>query len=618
MERYFPSNYAAVLLWGIAVLLGLIGFGRLLARLVGGEPARDAGWGLHAVWGMGVYLFIGGLLMLFGACGATAIVMLIGAGLGIFLWTTYRRGLPTRADLAALPWGWWPVLAVVALKYAGGICWQINVNPADDPPAYYNFCEKLLSTGSFADPFSWRRLASLGGQTLLQCSVIARGSYANAQAFETALCPVILLGLMLGFRGGALRRSRLGMFIALIALTTPIYRVNSASQFTGIVLGLGLFMTLDLAVNPDARRLRLLAVAGLLGAGLCSLRAQFIPEAFGALGLLWLISWIREKRAPRAAAIEAGYLGASLFAALLPWMIMGFLSSGSPLFPLFQGYNHPEFYPVAPDGDLLTRLKHPLLMVLNPMLIPSLLCLLAIPAGRSAAAARAFSISAVLAALALAYSVGQPIDSQTIPRYVQPLVLGAALAALMTGALVPRSRMMVWLMGALLVTTSLQERSQNLLNYYMALGDAHRLTMPMRPRTIADYREAQLLVPEGQKILVCADFPFLFDHRRNPIWIIDLPNFASPPPGLPFQKAPEETKRYLRGLGVEHMIFMNFDQSLSLYNRSVWQKHAHDDSPLERLRAPGFLDFFETTEKLAGSETTLGKFGNLTVLQFKP
>ena len=618
MERYFPSNYASVLLWGIAVLLGLIGFGRLLARIVGGEPGRDAGWGLHAVWGMGVYLLIGGLLMLFGACGATTIVLLIGLGLANFLWTTYRRGLPNRADVAALPWGWWPVLAVVALKYAGGICWQINVNPADDPPAYYNFCEKLLSTGSFADPFSWRRLASLGGQTLLQCSVISRASYANAQAFETALCPVILLGLILGFRGGALRRSRLGMFVALIALTTPIFRVNSASQFTGIVLGLGLFATLDLAESVATGRLRLLAVAGLLAAGLCSLRAQFIPEAFGALGLLWLGSWIRERRAPRAAAIEAGYLGASLISALLPWMIMGFLSGGSPLFPLFQGNNHPEFNPVAPSGDLLTRLKHPLLMVLNPMLIPTLLCLLAIPAGRSASAARAFSISAVLAALALAYSVGAPMDSQTIPRYVQPLFLAAALAALMTGALVPRSRMMVWVMGALLVTTSLQERSQNLLTYYVALGDAHRLNIPMRPRTIADYREAQLLVPEGEKILVCADFPFLFDHRRNPIWIIDLPHFASPPPGLPFQKAPEETKRYLRGLGVEHLIFTNFDQSLSLYNRSIWQKHAHGEAPLLRIQAPGFFDFFDTTEKLAASETTLGKFGNLTVLQFKP
>jgi hypothetical protein len=607
MERYFPSNYAAVFLWGIAVLLGMIGFGRLVTRAVGGEPARHAGWGLQAVWGMGVYLFAGGWLALFGACEATAIVLLIGLGLAIFIWTTYRRGLPNRADFAAIPWGWWPAFAVVALKYAGGLCWQINVNEGDDLPAYFNFCEKLLSTGSFADPFSWRRLASLGGQTLLQCSVLAHASYANAQAFEMALCPVILLGLILGFRGGVLRRSRLGIFVALIAVTTPILRVNTASHFTGIVLALGLFVTLDLVERVDAGRLRLLAVAGLLAAGLCSLRAQFIPAAFGALGLLWLGSWMKERRSLRMAATEAGYLGVSLFVALLPWMIMGFLSGGSPMFPLFQGNNNPAFNPLAADGTLFTRLKFPLQMVLHPMLIPMLLCLLAIPICRTALAARAFSISAVLTSLALAYSMNMPMDPQTIPRYVQPLLLAAALAALMTGAVSPRSRMMVWVLGAILVTTSLPERSQNLLNHYIALSDAHRLRMPVRPRVIADYREAQLLVPEGKRILVCADLPFLFDHRRNPIWIIDMPNSASPPPGLPFQKPPEEMKRYLRQLGIEYVIFMNFDQSVMLYNRSVWQKHAQGEVAQLRIEAPYFLDFFNTTESLASSETTLGK-----------
>jgi hypothetical protein len=618
MERYFPSNYAGVFLWGMAVLLGMIGFGRFVAGAVGGEPARRAGWGLHAVWGMGLYLFAGGLLALFGACGATAILLLVGVGLAMFIWTTYRRGVPNRADFAAIPWSWWPVFAVAAFTYAGGLCWQTNVNEADDLPAYFNFCEKLLSTGSFADPFSWRRLASLGGQTLLQCSVLAHASYANAQAFEMALCPVILLGLILGFRAGILRRSRLGIFVALVAVTTPILRVNTASHFTGIVLALGLFVTLDLAERMDAGRLRLLAVCGLLAAGLCTLRAQYIPAACGALGLVWLGSWVLEKRAPRPAAWEAGYLGVSLLLALLPWMLMEFLSSGSPLFPLFQGNNNPAFNPLAASGTLFMRLKSPLQMLLHPMLLPMLLCLLAIPACRSAWAARAFSISAVLASLALAYSINMPTDAQTIPRYAQPLLLAAALAALLTGSVAPRSRMMVWMFGAILLTTSLPERTQSLLNHYTALSDAEKLRMPVRPKTIADYREAQLLIPEGKRILVCADFPFLFDHRRNPIWIIDMPHSASPAPGLPFQRPPEETKRYLRQMGVEYVIFMSFDESLMLYNRSVWQKHEKGEVPLLRIQAPYFLDFFNTIERLSASETTLGKLGNLSVLQWKP
>ena len=72
--------------------------------------------------------------------------------------------------------GAWLIFAVVAVTYPAGIIQQTFVNEADDYPAYFNFCEKLLETGSFGDPFSWRRLASLGGHTLLQCSVLAQAS----------------------------------------------------------------------------------------------------------------------------------------------------------------------------------------------------------------------------------------------------------------------------------------------------------------------------------------------------------------------------------------------------------------------------------------------------------
>ena len=237
MDRYFPSSYALVFLWGIAVLLGMIGLGRLVARAVGEEAAAKAGWGLHAVWGMAVYLFAGGLLAAVGWCGETSIVMLIGVGLAALVWTTLRGPRPTLASLAALPWAAWPAFAVVALKYAASIRWPENINENDDFAAYYNFCEKLLATGSFDDPFSWRRLASLGGHTLLQCSTLAKSSFANIQIFEVGLCPVILLGLILGFRRGALARSPLGVFLALIALTTPILRINTASHGTRSSLG---------------------------------------------------------------------------------------------------------------------------------------------------------------------------------------------------------------------------------------------------------------------------------------------------------------------------------------------------------------------------------------------
>jgi len=618
MERYLPSSYAAVFLWGLAVLIGLIGLGRLVARAVGGEEAEKAGWGLHAVWGIAVYLFAGGFLALFGACGESGITLLIGAGLAMMIWTTARGGWPTKAAIAAIPWQTWPAFAVVALTFAGGICWQFNLNECDDLATYYNFCEKLLSTGSFDEPFSWRRLASLGGHTLLQCSVLAHASWANAQAFEVALCPVILLGLILGFRRGALGSSQLGLLIALLAVTTPIIRMNSTSHLTGVVLLAGLFVTLDLIERTALRRHRVLVVAGLVAAALCSLRAQNVPVAVGALGLFWLGSWIKDKRPSRAAIMEAACWGGSLFAALLPWMIMAWLSNGSPLFPLFNGGNNFSFNPQSVDAPLQARMALPVRMILDPPLLPLVLCLLALPAWRQGLSARACSAAAVLTSVALTYSINLAPDLKTVERYVQPLLLAGGLSALMTGALLPRMRRMTWALCLLLVATSFGERCDNLLSHYAALSCSDKVKMPFGSRVVLDHRDAQALVPEGKRILVCSDFPFLFDHQRNPIWTIDLPNAASPAPGLPFQKPPDEMKRYLRNLGIEYLIFVNSAESYVLYNRKIWQTNAEGKTPLWKIQAPFFLDFFDTTERLAASEVTLGKVGKLNVIHLKP
>ena len=77
-------------------------------------------------------------------------------------------------------------------------------------------------------------------------------------------------------------------------------------------------------------------------------------------------------------------------------------------------------------------------------------------------------------------------------------------------------------------------------------------------------------------------------------------------------------KRYLRSLGVEYIIFEDFNEATFFYSRILRKKQALDDVPMLRNEAPYFLDFFDTIERLAASETTVGHAGNLTVIQFKP
>jgi hypothetical protein len=257
-------------------------------------------------------------------------------------------------------------------------------------------------------------------------------------------------------------------------------------------------------------------------------------------------------------------------------------------------------------------------MLLDPRLLPFLLCLMAAPSWRCGVASHAVSIAAVFTSILLAFNMSLSPDDATIPRYVQPLLVSAALAALMTGAIAPRRQIAAWALGILLVVVNWPERCEGVWDHYRALAHSNTMRVPFHLGLVADYREAQQLVPEGKRALVCADFPYLFDHRRNDLWIIDLPNATSPAPGLPFQKAPEEMKRYLRGLGIEYIICVDFGKSYALYNRATWQKHAQGNVELWKIQSAFYLDFFDSIDRLAASETKLGRVGYLNVLQFTP
>jgi hypothetical protein len=243
---------------------------------------------------------------------------------------------------------------------------------------------------------------------------------------------------------------------------------------------------------------------------------------------------------------------------------------------------------------------------------------MAVPEWRRSVAARAATIASLFTAGLLAYGISMSPDSNTILRYVQPLLLSGAVVALMAAAVASRRRTAAWAFCILLLTVNLPDRCGDLWNHYQALSHANKILMPFGSRVVADYREAQMLVPEGKRVLVCSDYSFLFDHRRNDLWNIDLPNGTSPSPHLPYQRPPEEMKRYLLSLGVEYVIFIDWDRSYQLYNRKTWRVHANGDVPLWRLQSSYFLDFFSVMDQLAMSETNLGRVGDLNVVQLKP
>jgi hypothetical protein len=81
------------------------------------------------------------------------------------------------------------------------------------------------------------------------------------------------------------------------------------------------------------------------------------------------------------------------------------------------------------------------------------------------------------------------------------------------------------------------------------------------PGEVSDYRNMQLAIPPGQKVLVRLDKNFLLDFRRNPMYVDDLPGGASLPPGIPSFKGPEALAEYLVNHDIRYLAYSYGDEA---------------------------------------------------------
>jgi hypothetical protein len=69
------------------------------------------------------------------------------------------------------------------------------------------------------------------------------------------------------------------------------------------------------------------------------------------------------------------------------------------------------------------------------------------------------------------------------------------------------------------------------------------------------YKKAQESIPIGNMILARTEKPFLFDLKRNEVFIIDLPGGASLPPGMPSFKGGEALAQYFLSKNIRYIIY---------------------------------------------------------------
>jgi len=633
-------DFVLQFLWGLVVLAGFAGWGAVASRLFGVSlnttgPACAVvavDWGLYAGWGMAMLIAVGGVLSLAGVGVAPLLMALVLAGAAFFVATAVMghwknggqdggRGRGTGISRAALL-----VLGVAAavllVRYAAAVSFT-GTNCADDDIAYFTFVSRLLETGTLVEPYSLRRLSGFGGQTLLQSLVVLAGSVEQGFLLDRGIAVIVSFGLVAGY----LRTNGVGAATAytvalILTAILPFPLGNSSGHISGQVLFLTLFRTLERARPGDGSgKPKSLWLVGLVAAAASSLKAPFLVAASLTVFLFWVIQVAESRPAGQGVWARHGkalfHLGASALVFLGPWMALLQRSSGTILFPLFQGNHRTGFgdtYSGALDfsglaGFLGGFFVDPRVAL---FLVPLILHIFRRGSPAGLALYGATLITAILTVATLTYD-----DIPTLHRYVAPYLNAAFIATVIffladvlrgAGANLvnhPAARLGQGLLFALVIVLSPVVMSHDVAR----LKDSWGKTILNAEERLA-YSKMQSAIPAGKKVLAVIGHPFVLDYRRNTIFNIDVPGGASPAPGMPYFRGPKALKGYLLGQSIGYIAHRDFDlPGGCIYNRKLWNSKGVADHPMWGSQGKFYLDFMDNVQALgeAGEKVYRGR-----------
>jgi hypothetical protein len=573
------------MVWSALVTASFCGWGRLWSRVV--LPGVRISWPLAGAVGIGLYCVVGGVLLALGIVSRGLLLVLVASGL---LATCVLLGPPRRSPLRALRafvrrvrtrWPLWLCGAFVVFWLGKRVLWAselFDYNINDDFTAYFTYPRRMLDTGAFNDPFSFRRLGAYGGQSFLHALFLAgTGDPYRLQVFDTGVCELLVAGMLLVYARRNATAKAAALLGCLLLITLPNLRINAASAMSGVVLIAAVVQVYEAVVREQRLLSRGAAVTiGLLAAALCTLRQSYLATAAPLLAVLFLGNLFAAKRGEerRGGWIALGSAAAACVLGLAPWGLVAHVSSGSFLFPLVKGNFNPAY--VLSGYDKLeqfgARLWSQIGYVEGVRTLPlfALAGLLAIQA-KIGFGYMGLVLSSIVGFVAIV--AGFPVAPHgDAARYyfANAVVLGVFTVPVIGAALHARRPAMrlPFLLAVLALVFHLHEIKDISRPGYTHSGtlDADGLVDLHRK----EYQAAQQAIPAGEGILAMVEKPFWFDFGRNNIDLVDVPGAASPPPGAPYLEGPEKLRRYLLQRKIRYVVYIRFEIAQDLYRRDQW------------------------------------------------
>lgn len=619
------------LTWLAFLFFVFSGWGYLVVRVA---KIADVDFGLRALWGIVAFLAVAGVPVAAGFCTRPVLLGLAGVGLAGFGWRelvietpawrsiqrggAWLRANPALAVLVVL------LVAFAVLQIIGAVA-KLDRNAWDDDVAYTPLVRRLLDAGNLVEPFSFRRLAAYGGQTVLQGLGAARGVISNTYLIDHGLAFGLTLLLVIGHARKLGRVPLLWLAtIVLLLLLVPDISINTASYWTGAAMFLGLYRTVTLA--EDAPR-TMFVLAGMIGAATCTLRQNYLPVValFLVIALLFRLRTATWRAERRTWLVTIGVSAA----VLLPWCIAAYVSSHTFLFPIIDGtWNHALSLQQrgATWADNLGFMVSACIDSKPLAIVPILFVVAAAATDRRVARPlTAMFVASTLGFLLLAHSFGSA-DTTSLWRYAFgfSIALTCMLALETCGeddagpARLPALGRWV-LLAALLLQLGFV-RADLVKRMGVTLADIHEAAVADRygdPSARSDrrrYAAMQADVPAGARLAVMVDDPELLDFARNDIANLDTPGYASPAPQMPMFCAPDALRGYFLDQGLRYLAFVRPTASRYFYRRDFWVWRIFNDAELFQVMSAYTIDAIDSFTALANEVKVLHDRDGLVVL----
>ncbi|AFZ08983.1 hypothetical protein Osc7112_4696 [Oscillatoria nigro-viridis PCC 7112] len=642
-------SYIISFSWGICLLLSLTGWGKALNHIL--FPKQRVDWGQRAAWGLAFSLIIGGVLNATWNISPTTILIFLGLGLIYCLvdLVNHRQSIATnlsqlfeesRQDKIILS-GIAIVSFLILIQYAGWVytgrlnfanmVYADGFNTSDDYHAYLVFPHKMLQLGSMGlEPFSERRITSLGGQSFLHTFIVSVLSDTNLNIIDPGLALIITLALIIGFFKDNPASTRRVIFTILLVILIPVPKANTTSIMLPVALFLSLFRTLDSKEIDRSSWVSNACIIALISAAICTLKSSLIPASVIVFAVSYLCYFISSNTKLKV-VWEFGLATVLVGIFLLPWMISLYQSSGTLLYPLLGKGYHASAYGITfkSGGTLLGTVKtalgafrgiYVLILILLGCLSLSIrpLKFANLPA-ESSFSNRQAPLSMTVAALVATVLVGVLTENADPFRYSFSHLFPAIIILIMiamtdTGGLNKNAIPNFFIVAVFCAGLTLSYRWDLTKNTYSAYVKNIKfgLTSPslVSAKQKLQYAALQQSIPQGETVLTRLDAPFILDFKRNQLFLADWPGGASLPPGMPAFKGPEALANYLVSKSIRYIAY----SSWSLNHPADVDTSGPGLSSWFRLQSQLSHDFRDNVQQLAKTRKKLYEDGEKFVL----